>query len=476
MERRRPVRLLGYLAFAAAAAFAAVAALYLVLLTKLVFADAPGRMCGIDSCPRGMGTLALLAPLCAVAAWLLWRAPRKRGHRRAPVHVRVIAVCAALAALGPGWLGFEYARGPQLDLSGWQEPVHPAAAPVGVWAPEPGSLVRARRDGLVGYNGEGRKSWRLPAPERTPLCALSRTTPSGTGLVAYGESPGTCGSQVVAVDLSDGHARWTRDTGRALVAAAGASAVVADRDTVTGLDLEGGHELWRAPVPAECTVKAVDGSERHALYVEECGDSARITAVDARTGTRAWQTALPTVSRLREVRVLSAAPPVVRLTETAERGTDAVLLFDAEGRARGSVPASGPAGDLLSEPAPVLTGDLLVTAVKQGKKNGVSAYSLTDGRRVWHAAAGAGDAQIRGLAPTGPGEVGVVTSDRWWTYLSHRRLADGVRRAEPAVLRDLPLGERFTFYPGPPGSYVFVNLDRKGLLPPVFDIGPVFGW
>lgn len=104
----------------------------------------------------------------------------------------------------------------------------------------------------------------------------------------------------------------------------------------------------------------------------------------------------------------------------------------------------------------------------------MAAYSLTDGRRVWHA--GVGDEVVRGLAPTGPGEVGVVTSDRWRTYLSNHGLADGGRRAEPAVLRDLPLGERFTFHPGPPGSYVFVNLDRKGLLPPTFDIDPVLGW
>ncbi|WP_328863587.1 PQQ-binding-like beta-propeller repeat protein [Streptomyces virginiae] len=474
MERPRPARLLGHLAFTAAAAFAAVAALYLILLAKLVFTDGPGRVCGIDSCPRGTGSLALLAPLCAAAAWLLWRTPRKRGRGRTPVHVRVIAVCVALAASAPGWLGFEYARGPHMDLSGWQEAVHPAAAPVGVWAPARGMLVRARTDGLVAYNGEGRKGWRLPAPERTPLCALSRTIPSGIGLLTYGESPGACGSQVVAVDLADGHVEWTRDAGRALVAAAGASAVVADRDTVTGLDLRSGAERWRVPIPADCTVKAVDGSEQHALYVEECGDSARITAVDSRTGTRAWQTALPTASRLREVRVLSAVPPVVRVTETAERGMDAVLLFDAGGRLRGFVPASGPAGDLLSEPSPVLTGDLMITSVKEGKNNGVSAYSLTDGRRVWHA--GVGDEVVRGLAPTGPGEVGVVTADRWRTYLAHHGLADGRRRAQPTVLRDLPLGERFTFYPGPPGSYVFVNLDRKGLLPPTFDIDPVFGW
>ncbi|MEV7562194.1 PQQ-binding-like beta-propeller repeat protein [Streptomyces sp. NPDC089795] len=474
MERPRAARLLGHLAFTAAAAFVAVAVLYLVLLAKLVFTDGPGRVCGIDSCPRGTGTLAVLAPLCVAAAWLLWRVPRKRGYRRVPVPVRVIAVCVASAATVPGWQGFAYARGPQMDLSGWQQAVHPAAAPVGVWAPRLGMVVRARTDGLVAYNGEGRKGWRLPAPERTPLCAISRTTPSDIGLLTYGESPGTCGSKIVAVNLAEGRAEWTRDAGRALVAAAGASAVVADRDAVTGLDLHSGEERWRVPIPADCTVKAVDGSEQHALYVEECGDAARITAVDSRTGGRVWQTAMPTASRLREVRVLSAVPPVVRVSETAERGMDAVLLFGAEGRLRGFVPASGPAGDLLSEPAPVLTGELLITPVKQGKENGVCAYSLTDGRHVWHA--GFGDQLVRGLALSGPGEVGVVTSGRWWTYLSHRGLADGRSRAVPTVLRDLPLGERFAFYPGPPGSYVFVNLDRKGLLPPTFDIDPVFGW
>ncbi|MFG2992737.1 PQQ-binding-like beta-propeller repeat protein [Streptomyces sp. NPDC048257] len=473
MKRPQPAQLLGHLGFAAIAGLAAVTALYLALLAKLVFVDAPGRMCGIDSCPRGTGTPALLAPLCAAAAWLLWRRLRSRGYGRAPVPARVLAVCVALAALWPGWLGYDAARGPQLDLSGWQAPVHPAATPVGVWKTGSATVVRAREDGLVAYDGEGRKGWRLPAPERTPLCALSRTTPSGIGLAMYGESPGSCGSQVIAVDLADGRALWTRDAGRALAAGAGPTAVVADRD-VWGLDLRTGHAQWRVPVPADCTVKAVDGSGERALYVEECGDLARITAVDARTGTRAWQSALPTASRLREVRVLSATPPALRVTETAESGMDAVLLLDDAGRVRGSVPASGPDGDLLSEPSPVVSGGLLVTPVKQGEAGGVSAYSLTDGRRVWHA--GTGDEEIRGLAPTRRGEVGVVTSDRWWTYLSRRGLADGRRRAEPTVLRDLPLGRNFAFYPGPPGSYVFVNLDRDGALPPTFDIDPVSGW
>ncbi len=172
--------------------------------------------------------------------------------------------------------------------------------------------------------------------------------------------------------------------------------------------------------------------------------------------------------------MLSARPLAVHVTETAERGTDAVLLFDDEGRPRGVVLASSRTEDLLTEPAPVVAGDLLVTPVKNGKRNGVSAYSLTDGRRVWHA--GLGDANVRALARTRTDEVAVVTSDHPWTYLTRLGLQRGNQREEPTILRDLPLGKRFAFFPGPPSSYVFINLDRSDTLPPTFDIDPVFGW
>ncbi|MBT2480277.1 PQQ-binding-like beta-propeller repeat protein [Streptomyces sp. ISL-94] len=468
-------RLFGLLRLVVTAALGAVTLLYCVLFLKMGLADMPGRWCGVDSCPRGMGWLLLFIPLLGIAAGLLWRSVRQAADLRRSCLVRVLAVVVALAALWPGWTGYEWMRGPQMDLFGWQVPTQPVSVkPVGVWNPDrSGMLVRARADGLIAFNGEGRKNWRLPAPDGTAVCALSGNTPSGIGLLAYegdGRDGRGCGSQVAAVDLAEGRRLWHKDfTARALVAAVGTAAVVAEEGALVGLDLRGGGERWRVAIPRECRVEAVDGAGDRVLYVEQCtgGAPSRLSAVDATTGARAWQTSLPTSGPPGGVRFFSAQPIAVRVT-------DAVLLFDGDGQARGSVPVSGLEEDLLPEPAPVVTGGLLVAPVTAGKKAGLSAYSLTDGHRVWHA--GFGKEAVRALAVGRGGEVDVVTSGPWWTYLTHVDAAKGKRREEPTILRELPLGSRFVFFPGPPGSYVFVNLDQSDALPPTFDIDPVRGW
>ncbi|MFJ8012610.1 PQQ-binding-like beta-propeller repeat protein [Streptomyces sp. NPDC096339] len=476
-------RLLGSAWPAVTAALGAVALLYFVLFLKLAFADMDGNKCGGGTdCPRGMGALmlsALLLGLLAVGSSLLLRkvAPLTRSCLTG-----VLAAVLALVALWPGWLGFEWMRGPQMYMSGWQAPDKPSSVkPVGVWAVERWPvMVRARTDGLVSFNGEGRHGWRLGAPERMSVCALSRTTPSDIGVVAYDRGEG-CGARVEAVELTSGKRLWGRDTVGAGVAAVGGTAVVADKTLgVIGLDLRGGGELWRAGVPGECAVRVVDGAGERVLYVEECGRSARVTAVDSRTGARVWQTALPVESGLSEVRVLSAQPLALRVKESAERGTDGVLLFDGEGRTRGSVPVAGAEEELLlssGSPEPLVSGELLVVPVRDGKKAGVSAYSLTDGHRAWHT--GFGRERVLGLGRArGAGEVAVVTSEHPWTYLTRLDLGGGGRREESTVLREVPLSQRFAFWPGPPGSYVFVNLGAydSEQLPPTFEVLPVWGW
>ncbi|WP_374774606.1 PQQ-like beta-propeller repeat protein [Streptomyces sp. NBC_01310] len=482
LPRLRPERRLFQVAWLGlTAVLVSVTLLYCALFWKLWFVDTPRYVCSGHDCPRGMGWLAALIPLLGTAAGLLWAGIKNAPLVRRSPFAQALAITLALVALWPGWSAYTWMRGPQMDLFGWQNPVPPAAQPIGVWTSERGgALVRARPDGLIAYNGEGRKGWRLPASEQTPVCALSRTTPSDIGLVAY-QDGGRCGTRIEAVDLGEGRSLWDRklkpSRAHTVVAAAGTTAVVAEEGALVGLDLRGGEERWRVPVPAECEVQAVDGAGDRALYVEQCSGettTARISAVDARTGAGAWQTPLPTTSRLREVRVLSARPLAVHVTETAARGTDAVLLFGDDGRPRGVVLASSRTEDLLTEPSPVVAGDLLVTPVKNGKKNGVSAYSLTDGRRAWHA--GFGGARVRALARTRTDEVAVVTSDHPWTHLTRLGLDRGNQREEPTILRDLPLGKRFAFFPGPPGSYAFVNLDRSDTLPPTFDVDPVFGW
>lgn len=476
----------------AAAGLAAVALLYFVLFWKLSFLDMQGNECGSDDCPRGMGWLMLFTPLLAFAARVLWSALRD-ARRSVPAWTAVTVL--ALAAVWPGWAAYEWMRGPQLDVSGWQEPVRPSAPTVGAWlpaGPDAPRVVRARADGLVAYDGEGRKGWRLPAAEGAPVCALSRTTAAGTGLVVRGDGR-RCGVRVEAVDLAEGRRLWAREQAPAAlggpaaqaVAVAGTTAVVAEERALVGLDLRGGAERWRVAVPAGCAVRAVDGDADgdgdgdgvRALYVEQCTDSAgaagaRLSAVDARTGAPAWQVPLPDTGAGGEAGFVAVRPLAVRVT-------GAVLLFDDDGRRRGSVPDAGPMEDLLPEPLPVVAGGLLVTPVKDGDTVGVSAYSLTDGRRVWHSGFGDGGS-VLGLAigEGGPGgQVDVVSRRHGWTYLTHLDGRSGRRGEEPAVLRDLPLGSRFVFRPGPPGSYVFVNLvDDDGTRPPVFDIDPVRGW
>ncbi|MEU9719175.1 PQQ-binding-like beta-propeller repeat protein [Streptomyces sp. NPDC047976] len=467
-------RLWALLLICAAAAFGAVTLMYFVLFWKLSFVDMPGNECGSGTCPRGMGWLMLFTPALGAAAVLLWKAVPE-GVRRRSCLVTLVAGAVALAALWPGWRAYEWMRGPQMYVSGWQMADGSGAAkPVGVWAlPDSGGgmLVRARVDGLVAFDGEGRHGWRLPAPERTAVCALSRDTSRGIGLMAYDGGTGGCGKQVAAVDLKEGRRLWTRDASSAQVAAVGDTAVLTQPDSVAGLDLRGGGERWRLPVAAGCRVAGVGGAGERAVYVEECAGrtKARLVAVDARTGARAWEAALPTASALGEVRVLSAEPLAVRVKESAPRGTDAVLLFDAGGRARGTVAAAELQGE------PLVTGGLLVSAVGAGKKSGVAAYSLIDGRRAWHR--GFGEEQVLGLASAaGPGEVAVVTSDHWWTYLTRLGEGDGGRREEATILREMPLGSRFVFRAGPPGFYVFVNLDADDALFPTFEVRPVWGW
>ncbi|MFD0355937.1 PQQ-binding-like beta-propeller repeat protein [Streptomyces sp. NPDC127110] len=480
MDKGTPLaeRLWALLLTCAAAAFGAVTLMYFVLFWKLSFVDMPGNECGDSTCPRGMGWLMLFTPALGTAAVLLWKFVPE-GVRRRSCLVTLVAGVVALAALWPGWRAYEWMRGPQMYVSGWQMADGSGAAkPLGVWAlpdSEGGMLVRARVDGLVAFDGEGRRGWRLPAPEGAPLCGLSRATSSAVGLLVHQEGARGCGSRVTAVELKEGRRLWTRDTAGQPVAAVGGTAVLAQADAVLGLDLREGGERWRVPVAAECRVGAVDGAGagagERAVYVEECGGGAkaRLVAVDARTGDRVWEAALPTASPLSELRVLSAEPLAVRVKESVPLGTDAVLLFDSGGRIRGKVAAAGLEGE------PLVTDGLLVSAVKTGKKSGVAAYSLTDGRRAWQT--GFGKERVLGVAQAaGPGEVAVITSDYWWTYLTRLGEGDGGRREEATILREMPLGSHFVFRAGPPGAYVFVNLDADDELFPTFEVMPVWGW
>ncbi|MFD9102964.1 PQQ-binding-like beta-propeller repeat protein [Streptomyces virginiae] len=449
--------------FVSGTAVATVTALYLLLLGHTAFVD----------WNRGRGLLLLLTPALGLLAYVLL-ARGRGGSRGAPV--RWLAATVALAALWPAWQGYTWMRGPQAYAWTWWQAENPEPArPIGAWQLPSGGLVRARTDGLRIYNGEGRSAGGRAAPEGTAFCALSRTVAHDVGLVAAARAPGGCGTRVSAVDLRQDDELWAKDLPAAPPADAnspsvavvdGTAAVVTD-GALLGLDLRGGEERWRMPVPSGCRVRALDGAADRLLYVEDCpgAGTARLTSLDARTGTPAWQTPLPIPSG--ELRMLSARP-------IALRAGDAVRLFDDAGRERGTAAVSGPREDLLTEPGPSVSGDLLVLPVK-GKVPGVSAYSLLDGHRVWHA--GLDGATVLGLAQgRAPGGVDVVTSTAARTHLWHLDGATGRRKAEPTILRDVPLGRRFEIYPTGTEGYTFVNLDPGGALPSYVALRRVTGW
>ncbi|MFF8263308.1 PQQ-binding-like beta-propeller repeat protein [Streptomyces virginiae] len=464
MDKHTPqgVRWLPRVLFVSGVAVAAVTVLYLVLLGRMAFVE----------WTRGRGWLLLLTPALGLLAYVLLA--RGRDGRRG--WIRWVAAAVALVALWPAWQGYAWMRGPQAYAWTWWQAENPEPArPVGAWQLPSAGLVRARTDGLRIYNGEGRSAGGQAAPEGTVFCALSRTVVDGVGLVAAARTPGGCGTRVSAVDLREDDELWAKDLPAApsadvdsppVAVVDGTAAVVAD-GALLGLALRGGEERWRMPVPSGCRVRALDGAAHRILYVEDCpgAGTARLTSLDARTGTPAWQTPLRNPSG--GLRVLSARP-------IALRAGDSVRLFDDAGRERGAVPVSGPEEDLLTEPGPLVSGDLLVLPVK-GKVPGVSAYSLLDGRRVWHA--GLDGATVLGLAQgRARGGVDVVTSTAARTQLWHLDGTKGRAKAEPTILRDVPLGRRFEIYPTGTEGYTFVNLDPAGDLPSYVALKRVTGW
>ncbi|MEV7595296.1 PQQ-binding-like beta-propeller repeat protein [Streptomyces sp. NPDC089922] len=450
--------------FVCGAAVAGVAALYLVLLGRMAFVEWTR---GVD---RLLPATLVLVPLAYVLL--------ARGRRAARGALSGwLAAVLALAALWPAWQAYAAMRGPQAYAWTWWQREDPESArPVGAWQLPGAGLVRARTDGLYRFNGEGRTAGGIAAAEGTAVCALSRTLSQGTGLVAAARTPGGCGTRVSAVDPRENEELWAKEfpsapapvDGTAPVAVAADTAVVVTEGALLGLGLRDGADRWRVPLPAGCRARALDTSDDRVLYVEHCpgGPSAHLTALDARTGTPAWRTPLRTGPSA-ELRMLSARPIALRAGES-------VLLFDDAGRERGAVPVAGPREDLLTDPGPVVAGDLLVVPVK-AKVPGVSAYSLTDGRRVWHAALDG--ATVLGLARgRAAGGVDVVTSTAARTHLWHLAGDTGRPKAEPTILRDVPLGRRFEIYPDGTEGYTFVNLDPAGELPSYVALTRVRGW
>ncbi|WP_404959407.1 PQQ-binding-like beta-propeller repeat protein [Streptomyces sp. 147326] len=457
-------RLRDHVRLAAACAFSAVAVLYAVLCIKLTATDmASDLVCSSGGCPRGLGALVLWALAAGLAAGVLWwSAVKGRGYRSAVGWT--MAVVIALVALWPGWRGFSWLRGPHMDLFSYQAPEGAAAGkPLGSWAGDPatGFVIRARADGVTGYNGEGRHGWGLPAPTGGAVCAMSADTPSGTGLLTLATAEGACGNRLVAVDVTSGEQRWTKDIPKLVgrPSAGGSLAVTATADAVRAHDLATGAELWRSPLPARAVAMEVAAGPDRVLLLARTDKAVELFALDARTGAVAWRFPMP---------VGYESPRIVSASPAAAVGDGRLLAFDDAGRPRAEsqapyVPTTGAAAWLV-------VGDVLYAAVPEREKREVlAAFSLKDGRHLWTRAFDH-DWRIRTLAADRTGRIAVV-SEGGYTHLWHLDPHTGKPGGESTVLRRLRLGESFALY-----GTTFVNLDDDGRLPPIFDVAPAIGW
>lgn len=202
------MRTVHFFAGALFGALAAVAAMYVVLLVKLLL-DSASSECSGEECARGTGgsdgSDGSDEPDGPVKPG---SEPGRLGHR-----LRIaLALAVALAALWPGWQAYERMRGPQMYVASSQPADRPSSARgIGAWPTPTGGMARARTDGTVLFDGEGREEGAVAAPVRSSVCALSRTTPCDVGIVAYGESREQCGASIAAIDLATGRRLWWKE-------------------------------------------------------------------------------------------------------------------------------------------------------------------------------------------------------------------------------------------------------------------------
>ncbi|MFD7321115.1 PQQ-binding-like beta-propeller repeat protein [Streptomyces sp. NPDC059875] len=348
--------------------------------------------------PVGPGNEVRLAPDTAAGdgAALGPNSGRRRPRGAVVLLAVAVAVCFGLVAglwgVRPGGEGDETEGRPE-PRAVWKVPAAGDRYDEGPGAWGLGdTVVQARLDGLHAYDvRDGAVRWSLPAPAREAVCAMSPDGEGNVGLIAYAGHEKPCAT-LVAVHTSTGKELWKRPlTGTGLVqgalAVGGSTAVTAEEGAVRGRSAESGEQRWQRMLGQGCEARAVDATAARALLVEQCGNGARLVALDTRTGKEQWTRALPVESGTAAF-VVSVAPVVVAVHEADKRGTHALLGFDDRGAPTVTVPMAGPTGQLLAGSAgdrPLILGDLLVTKVETSSSvsEKVAAHSLKDGRKVW---------------------------------------------------------------------------------------------
>ncbi|MEU6986171.1 PQQ-binding-like beta-propeller repeat protein [Streptomyces sp. NPDC046324] len=473
--------------------------------------EAPAE-CGGDDCPPGFVGIMLTAIGLGLFAALVmpvvlgWLRPDdgaspeagagadgdvgqnlgSRDGRRTPASVLRLSlgVLAALVGLWAGWQTYGWMRGPHVEVA-WQAPAEggPADARVlGVWDLD-GGVTRIRADGLTTYGtAHGAERWRTPAPARQSVCALSARAERGVGLLAYGRHGKPC-AVLAAVRADDGRTVWRQPVAGAGVMlpelALGGGTVVAVEDrAVRARSTEAGSEQWTRPLADNCRIVASDATAARTLLVESCTRpldpslvTARLLALDTRTGVERWAARLPVVTTA-DIQVLSVAPAVIAVGESDPRGTRAVLTFDAGGAPTATIPFTGQSGELVlsarmsggpfGDGRPLVHGDLLVTTRRDGfTATRVVAHSLKDGREVWRFDS---EGSVTGQVARPDGRLAVLTSG----LRLHLIILDAATGTER---EDLPMRDASRTVPA--GAVLLPSRDGLIVVAPGTDAPPV---
>ncbi|MEO5875976.1 MAG: PQQ-binding-like beta-propeller repeat protein [Streptosporangiaceae bacterium] len=402
VPRRRGSKVQGYLVGSVAMVAVGVAATILFLVFKAVIVESGGgcgsssRGAGRGACPEGSGKLFFLSfvPLFVLVPLALW------GVRTVGRTVGCTGG-AVLVLLGvyPGIVIFDWGHGRTLDVA-WTVPrARGGVDAEGFWFTDT-VAVRARVDGLFAFDqATGAPKWVFDIPRPDVLCGMSRTAGSGVGVIAYGPEDKPCG-HFAAVDLASGRTKWTKDipphTGSAdgVVAEGGGTVVIRESlGKLTALSLVDGGASWTSEAPGSlCRYDQVASGPDQIVALLNCsGELPKAVAFDPVSGRVRWRTPVSAAGSFASVELYSASPAVMKVRETGARGRTTVQSFDASGHAVVSYTASDDHDLTLStngfEATPrhdfVITGGMIVGATRVGYDDGVTAFRLGDGQRMW---------------------------------------------------------------------------------------------
>ena len=279
---------------------------------------------------------------------------------------------------------------------------------VGLWQTAH-DVVRIGSSGAAGYDpATGKKLFSIAPPEAglVPCSASPTLSPNGVGSIFYSKDGNFSCDAVIGVDADTGKQLWVLHSSNSVADAATGSTfvdgsvvvVASDSNAVAGVDATTGNTIWTYTSTAKgCSPQNTGGMGSVVIVQEHCEGSGQTgvgnyVAVDAATGKHLWQT--PTAPDYRMRAVISTNPVVILAASSKSTlvGSDLkdgaeFLGFDQGGKQTASIPADdNQAGTTLTTPHPnaVVAGTTLYADAKSAQGGeGVTAYSLTTGAKLW---------------------------------------------------------------------------------------------